>query len=115
MAKKAESDHMNKVVSLGCIVCLNNGYYDTPAEVHHIGNQAMGKRASNYETIPLCPFIIGLEGTVSQSIQAVKHGLENSEQKKSCLNKFCLWCYNTIGLIIYRVCHGVMERCLWVR
>ena len=52
---KAESKHMGKVVALGCIVCLNNGYYDTPAEIHHIGNGTMGKRASNYETIPLCP------------------------------------------------------------
>lgn len=53
-ATKAESDHMDKVSALGCIVCLNNGYYDTPAEIHHIGNGTMGKRGTNYETIPLC-------------------------------------------------------------
>ena len=52
--KKAESNHLSKVAELGCIVCFNNGYEDTPAEIHHIGNSAMGKRATNYETIPLC-------------------------------------------------------------
>jgi hypothetical protein len=55
MANKKESEHMNKVVSLGCIVCFNNGFYDTPSEVHHIGNGTMGKKATNYEIIPLCP------------------------------------------------------------
>lgn len=55
MANKYETSHLENVVALGCIVCRNNGYYDTPAEIHHIGNATMGKRASNYETIPLCP------------------------------------------------------------
>jgi len=75
MAKKSESDHMNKVVSLGCIVCLNNGYYDTPAEVHHIGNQAMGKRASNYETIPLCP-IHHRRGNVGVAVHSGRKSFE---------------------------------------
>ena len=52
---KAESKHMDRVVALGCIACLNKGYYDTPSEIHHIGNGTMGKRATNYEVIPLCP------------------------------------------------------------
>lgn len=51
---KAESKHMDKVAALGCIACINSGYGETPAEIHHIGNATMGKRASNYETIPLC-------------------------------------------------------------
>lgn len=55
MANKRESEHMSKVVSLGCIVCFNNGYDETPAEAHHIGNGTMGKKATNYEVIPLCP------------------------------------------------------------
>ena len=54
MASKADSDYMGKVADLGCIVCLNNGYFDTPAEIHHIGNGTMGKKATNHETIPLC-------------------------------------------------------------
>lgn len=53
--KKAESDHVSKVVSLGCVACRRAGFYDSPAEAHHIGNGTMGKRASNYEVIPLCP------------------------------------------------------------
>lgn len=52
---KAEREHMSKVASMGCIVCANMGMPGTPAEVHHINNGTMGKRASNYEVIPLCP------------------------------------------------------------
>ena len=51
---KDERDHMGRVAALSCIVCRNEGLGDTPAMVHHIGNGTMGKRASNYETIPLC-------------------------------------------------------------
>lgn len=53
--KKAEKEHMNKVAALGCIVCRNLGFGETPAEIHHIGNGTMGKRASNHEVIGLCP------------------------------------------------------------
>lgn len=54
--KKSEKDYLNRVASLGCIVCKNLGYGVTPAHVHHIRTgKGMGQRASNYETIPLCP------------------------------------------------------------
>ena len=59
MAKTAtakEKKHLNKVASMGCIVCCNLGLGETPAEIHHISNGTMSKRASNYETIPLCHF-----------------------------------------------------------
>lgn len=49
-----EKKHMSKVAELGCIVCNNGFAFDVPAEIHHIGNGTMGKRASNYEVIPLC-------------------------------------------------------------
>ena len=52
----AEKKHMQKVAELGCIVCRKLGHYDTPAELHHIKKGMMGKRASNYEVIPLCPY-----------------------------------------------------------
>lgn len=52
---KAEREHMSRVASMGCIVCSNMGFPCSPAEVHHINNGTMGKRASNYEVIPLCP------------------------------------------------------------
>lgn len=55
MATKAEREHMGAVAALGCIVCRNLGFGDSPAEVHHIGNGTLGKKASNFETIPLCP------------------------------------------------------------
>ena len=57
MAKKptkAEKKHMDKVASMGCIVCVNLGLGETPAEIHHIGNGATGKRSNNEKVIPLC-------------------------------------------------------------
>ena len=51
---KADKEFMGLVAELGCIVCRNNGDYDSPAEIHHVGNGTMGKRASNHEIIPLC-------------------------------------------------------------
>lgn len=52
---KSEKEHLSKVASIGCIVCMNQGNEGTPAEIHHIrhGN-GMSQRASNYESIPLC-------------------------------------------------------------
>ena len=49
-----EKRHMNKVAGMGCIVCVNLDLGETPAELHHISNGTMSKRASNYEVIPLC-------------------------------------------------------------
>lgn len=55
--KKAEKLHCARVVALGCIVCLNQGNPDTPAELHHIrAGQGMSQRSGWYEVIPLCPF-----------------------------------------------------------
>ena len=54
--KKAEKEHLDRVAGLGCIVCRNLGHGETPTHVHHIRTgKGMGQRASNYETIPLCP------------------------------------------------------------
>lgn len=52
--KKAESDHCERVASTGCVVCMNQGIDSPLVEIHHIGNGAMGKRASNYQVLPLC-------------------------------------------------------------
>lgn len=81
---KAEKAHLNSVAELGCIVCSNMGFMGSAAEIHHIGNGTMGKRASNYEIIPLCPFIIGLVDMVTQSMQAVKLGLSVTALKGNC-------------------------------
>ena len=45
---KEEQVWLNRVAELGCIIC------GAPAEIHHIGNGTMGKKASNFEVIPLC-------------------------------------------------------------
>ena len=51
--KASERQHLGKVAALGCIACSQYGE-PSPAEIHHIGNGTMGKRASNFEVIPLC-------------------------------------------------------------
>lgn len=48
---KAEREHMGRVAALGCLLC------GAPAEVHHLREgQGMAQRASNWLTIPLCPY-----------------------------------------------------------
>lgn len=57
MPKPTASDkrYYAKVVMLGCIVCRNIGYDDSPAEIHHIRlNGGTGLKSSNKEVIPLC-------------------------------------------------------------
>jgi hypothetical protein len=46
------SAHMERVASLGCIVCHEIGHGYTPCEVHHIGDRA---EKSDFLTIGLCP------------------------------------------------------------
>jgi NADH:ubiquinone oxidoreductase subunit F (NADH-binding) len=56
MATKEEKQWMSDIASLGCVVCRNEGYGESPAEVHHIrSGKGKGQRASNLESIPLCP------------------------------------------------------------
>ena len=53
---KEEKKHLERVASIGCIVCRNEGRYNIPAEVHHVRNGAgMGRRNSHFEPIPLFP------------------------------------------------------------
>ena len=76
---KAEKEHLSKVASVGCIVCRNLGFGESPAEIHHVRTgQGMGQRASNYKAIPLCPFIIGWVDMATPSIPAAKRGNRNS-------------------------------------
>ena len=49
---KKELAHMNKVRELGCIVCRNNGYLSSPAEIHHIEGKT--KANSHFKVLPLC-------------------------------------------------------------
>lgn len=53
---KAEQKHLDRVTALGCIVCKNLGYPDSPAEIHHIrAGQGTGQRADHFRVLPLCP------------------------------------------------------------
>lgn len=57
MTTKAEKQHRKAVAELGCIVCRNQGNEGSPAELHHIrAGAGMGRRSSEFEVIPLCPF-----------------------------------------------------------
>ena len=50
-----DRDYLGRVASIGCIVCSDLGYQDTPAEIHHLREgQGMSQRASHYLAIPLC-------------------------------------------------------------
>ena len=53
---KADRAHLSLVAQLGCIVCRNQGYGESPAEIHHIrSGMGLAKRAEHTDSIPLCP------------------------------------------------------------
>lgn len=52
---KAEQFHLARVAALGCIVCKNLGYPDSPAEIHHCSKgTGFAVRADHFHVIPLC-------------------------------------------------------------
>ncbi|MHA7847257.1 Ref family recombination enhancement nuclease [Serratia sp. D1N4] len=56
MTTKAEKEWLSDVAELGCVVCRNLCYGQSPAEIHHIRTgQGAGQRASHYSVLPLCP------------------------------------------------------------
>lgn len=76
--KKANREHLARVVALHCIVCRNEGLGDTPATAHHINCGTMGRKASDFETIPLCPTHHQYSG---HGEIAVHDGLESFEAR----------------------------------
>ena len=46
------SDYLERVASLGCILCKHLGLGYTPAEVHHV--ESIRDDLSDYATVPLC-------------------------------------------------------------
>jgi hypothetical protein len=55
-ASAAEKAYMARVAQVGCIVCSRClGIAGTPAEVHHLKAGGGSKRASHFDTMPLCP------------------------------------------------------------
>ena len=56
MTRKADKAHMDRVASMGCILCKHLGLGQTQAHIHHIREgQGMSQRASNFLVVPLCP------------------------------------------------------------
>lgn len=50
--KKSEKELNGKIARLGCSLCRELGYGETPAELHHIRRTS---KRSNAPVIPLCP------------------------------------------------------------
>ena len=80
---KATREHLAKVAALGCVACRNEGLGETPAQAHHINCHAMGRKASDFETIPLChPHHQEADGTAKfQGHIAVHRSLEDWEAR----------------------------------
>lgn len=52
---KDDKNWLSDVAALGCVVCRNLGYGESPAEIHHVRTgQGTAQRASNKKTLPLC-------------------------------------------------------------
>lgn len=49
-ATKAEKKHMDRVAALGCIVCEDLGFPDSPASIHHLD-----RSRDHMRVLPLCP------------------------------------------------------------
>jgi len=55
-ATAAEKRHMDSVCRMGCIVCRNLGFGETPCEIHHVRFLVGGgQRAGNLDVLGLCP------------------------------------------------------------
>jgi hypothetical protein len=56
MKRSIEKKYHDVVAGIGCVVCRNLGYGNTPAMIHHIRTgQGMSQRAPDALVIPLCP------------------------------------------------------------
>lgn len=63
--------HLERVASMGCIVCINQGYGPTPADVHHILDIKTNKRIDHYHTLPLC--FTHHRGGINNTIATSRH------------------------------------------
>jgi len=53
---KADREHLENLVALGCIACRTKGLGHTYPEIHHPrAGQGASQRAPHSEAIPLCP------------------------------------------------------------
>lgn len=51
----ADREHMGRVAQLPCAVCKRLGFLTYGVEVHHLRAGQGSKRASDEDTMPLCP------------------------------------------------------------
>lgn len=52
---KAEKLHLSRVAALSCIVCRNQEYGESSAEIHHCSSgTGLAVRADHFQVIPLC-------------------------------------------------------------
>lgn len=52
---KAEKLHLSRVAALSCVVCRNQEYGESPAEIHHCSSgTGLAVRADHFQVIPLC-------------------------------------------------------------
>lgn len=48
--------HLDRVASIGCVLCRHLGTPGTPAEIHHLREgQGAAQRGSDWTAVPLCP------------------------------------------------------------
>jgi len=96
VATRLEKEHLNKVASLGCLVCQR------PANVHHIRpvGTGMGRKSNSYQTIALCrdhhqgQFSIhnckqefeAMYGTEHEMLQKTLKEIENIEEANNFFN-----------------------------
>jgi hypothetical protein len=56
MTTSAEKRYLDRVASLGCVICHHLGVEQSEAEIHHVrAGQGMAQRAQHWLTVPLCP------------------------------------------------------------
>jgi hypothetical protein len=72
---KAEREHLSRLAEFGCIACYLQDTPGTAAEIHHPrAGTGMGRRASHFDAIPLCPVHHrGTNGLAHPSIHGSKH------------------------------------------
>jgi len=92
---KDEKRHLSKVAEIGCIICYNAGYPQTPAEIHHIRGigLGLGVRNSHFNVVGLCPIHhrgnIGYHGMGRKAFERKYKTTEQQllEQVKEILNE----------------------------
>ena len=76
---KKNKKHLALAARIGCLVCTNNGYPDTPSQLHHIREfTGLACKGDDEDVIALCPthHLISQNGEI-----AIHDGLESFENR----------------------------------